>query len=1162
MSLKLLNLGCGERYHGDWTNVDIVASGPDVLVHDLDTGVPFDDNSFDAVYHSHVLEHFSKERASVFLEECFRVLKPGGIIRVVVPDLETIARLYLKSLEEALQNDNEGRNRYEWMTLELLDQMARHASGGAMQEYWRRNPMPAEDFVIERLGPGVLNVLKKIRSTSPQDQIISPNRRELALDPSQIGQFRISGEVHQWMYDRYSLAQMLEKAGFSNVRKYQANESEIEDFNRYLLDIEEDGSVRKPDSLFMEAVKPHVSVSRTHEKRRRRKIAIVNTYDIQGRAAKAAYRLHRALRIIGAECSMVTRFKLSSDESVHSVKPSDQNDYGSNNFFHAVIQNEYINTHRTDMTDTLFSLPFDGCDIAGLSPVVQADVINYHNIVHLQSLEHMKRMFGGNKPVVWTLHDQWAFTGGCHYSAGCKKYVDSCSECPQIEDIFGLPAAVLQAKKRIIEKSDITVVTPSKWLGDCARKSMMFHDKRIEVIPYSLETEVFSPVGKAVSRARLNLPADDILLLCGVDEMAENRAGVRKLIAALNKCLMSDKFRSLVQDGKVKIVCIGTTGTGLESLQIPLLTLDPLSCDEDIRDAYNAVDIFILPSMEENLPNTLLESLSCGTPVIAFNIGGIPDVLEHNVHGKLVPAFDSGKMAAEILSLVFDSESRAKMGRASRIKMEVEFNIRAQANKYLALFEDILARKRSKIAQEAVNISLDRDERTVSPAEKNEDAEKKEDLNLEGIYDRALLYTLKEVLPSTLLQLRQKQQEALGLQQEQTRLQQEQTRLQQEQTRLQQEQTRLQQEYAHLHQDNVSLQRELVQTQQENNRLQPENDLLHAEIGILKTVTPLVSVVTPVFNGGRWIEQCIRSVKEQDYPFIEHIIVDGGSTDQTLDICRRYPHLIIHSGKDRGQSHAINKGFSMAQGDILAWLCADDVYEPGAVRAAMQGILSGHDVVMGNSCFIDEEDKYISDHPANVHPYYDYSMFLRFWKYNPISQPAVFWRRRIWEACGPLRENLYFAMDYDLWLRMSKQARFERVNAYIAKYRIHPDAKCFSDNYGSKIELIQVSKRYWPAQWRAEYWKLYFHYLLTRNGITQHYSDGEKLLQEAFSLLDSGNRWHAVSPFLKAHFKHFGTPFLPGYKRDAKRLLKELFGRTMLWRFGRKCYHFLRRKPQ
>ena len=111
MSLKLLNLGCGERYHGDWVNVDIVATGPGVMVHDLDRGLPFDDDSFDAVYHSHVLEHLAKERAPVFLDECFRVLKPGGIIRVAVPDLETIARLYLKNLEEAIQHNNEGINR-------------------------------------------------------------------------------------------------------------------------------------------------------------------------------------------------------------------------------------------------------------------------------------------------------------------------------------------------------------------------------------------------------------------------------------------------------------------------------------------------------------------------------------------------------------------------------------------------------------------------------------------------------------------------------------------------------------------------------------------------------------------------------------------------------------------------------------------------------------------------------------------------------------------------------------------------------------------------------------------------------------------------------------------------------------------------------------------
>jgi len=254
--MKLLNLGCGMRTHPSWTNVDFKARAEGVIEHDLLKGLPFADESFDAVYHSHLLEHFPKSYAPIFLKECFRVLRPGGVIRVVVPDLEQIARLYLSFLEKADKGDEEAQKKYEWILLEMFDQIVRSRSGGEMLEYWKQNPMPAEEFVIERVGSEVLNVLKQIRVPSPSGK--SEKKTEATgrdNDPVSIGTFRLSGEVHQWMYDRYSLKRLLEDTGFRDVRKCEAGNSSIPNFTGYLLDQEPDGSVRKPDSLFMEGSK-------------------------------------------------------------------------------------------------------------------------------------------------------------------------------------------------------------------------------------------------------------------------------------------------------------------------------------------------------------------------------------------------------------------------------------------------------------------------------------------------------------------------------------------------------------------------------------------------------------------------------------------------------------------------------------------------------------------------------------------------------------------------------------------------------------------------------------------------------------------------------------------------------------------------------------------
>jgi predicted SAM-dependent methyltransferase len=259
--MKFLNLGCGNRFNREWVNVDTRASGEGVITCDLLSGLQFADESFDVIYHSHLLEHLPKSYAPIFIRECFRILKPYGIIRVVVPDLERLARTYLDLLDGALKEDEKARSRYDWIIVEMLDQMVRHRSGGEMLDYWRQDPMPAEDFVIERVGPEVINARKALRKTPGQ----SSSSHEQAAEKTdadgdeaalKVGRFRLSGEVHQWMYDRYSLSELLKKAGFHDVRQCRADESLIPDFNRYGLDLEPDGSVRKPDSLFMEAVKP------------------------------------------------------------------------------------------------------------------------------------------------------------------------------------------------------------------------------------------------------------------------------------------------------------------------------------------------------------------------------------------------------------------------------------------------------------------------------------------------------------------------------------------------------------------------------------------------------------------------------------------------------------------------------------------------------------------------------------------------------------------------------------------------------------------------------------------------------------------------------------------------------------------------------------------
>jgi len=248
-----LNLGCGSTYHPDWTNVDL-NGGEGIVQHDLYNGIPFEDQSFDAVYTSDLIEHLHKRYVPTFLAECYRVLRPEGLIRVAAPDLEAVTRVYLNNLYEAAKGSAEAQARYEWTTIELLDQLCRHRSGGEMADYWKRNPMPCETFVFDRVGKEGESAVKSYRKGNHQP---TADATAIALDtdPVAVGQFRTSGQAHLWMYDRYSLERLLKEAGFTGIRQCVAEWSRIDNFGQYRLDIAPDGSVRKPDSFYMEGEK-------------------------------------------------------------------------------------------------------------------------------------------------------------------------------------------------------------------------------------------------------------------------------------------------------------------------------------------------------------------------------------------------------------------------------------------------------------------------------------------------------------------------------------------------------------------------------------------------------------------------------------------------------------------------------------------------------------------------------------------------------------------------------------------------------------------------------------------------------------------------------------------------------------------------------------------
>lgn len=231
---------------------------------------------------------------------------------------------------------------------------------------------------------------------------------------------------------------------------------------------------------------------------------------------------------------------------------------------------------------------------------------------------------------------------------------------------------------------------------------------------------------------------------------------------------------------------------------------------------------------------------------------------------------------------------------------------------------------------------------------------------------------------------------------------------------------------------------------------------------------PKLSIVTPSFNQASYIEETLRSVSNQQYPFLEHLVIDGVSTDGTVEILKPYSalpewkHLRWISEPDRGQSDAINKGFRMATGDIIGWLNSDDLYEPNCLSRVSDFFAQNHDVdfVYGDYLIVDKTGA-----PLILKKEIDFDWDIMLCGLNYIAQPNVFFRRRVFDTLGYLDDSLHYVMDYEFWLRAaSKGFRFQHIPAALAACRWHLDAKTVSGNPRIEQELRSVRDRYWDKR--------------------------------------------------------------------------------------------------
>jgi glycosyltransferase involved in cell wall biosynthesis len=419
------------------------------------------------------------------------------------------------------------------------------------------------------------------------------------------------------------------------------------------------------------------------------KVIHLSTYDNDGGAARAAFRLHESLLGAGQDSSMLVQTRRSKLESVHQVSRAANGAL----MFGELIQNCYIDRNRTPVSTTWFSLGWPAEDLSCHPLVQQADIIHLHWVSGLVTPHCVQALERLGKPIVWSLHDQRAFTGGCHYTAGCDRFETDCTACPQLNpDSWGVPAINLAEQVRSFATPGITVVAPSRWMAQCARRSAVFAKTRIEVIPYGIDLRRFKDLPQPEARAQLGLPEDEFLLLFGVDNAREKRKGLNELFAALTACA---RDKSFVRHSKARLLCFGEVQVPPE-LPIPIRSFGRIRSDGDLSRLYAAADLFLLPSLEDNLPNTVLESMACGTPVGAFRVGGVPDLVRAGKTGFLAEPADVNGLTQIILRCARDVSNLRNMRPACRKHVETNFSYGHHARAFLSLYEDVLSTRQNR----------------------------------------------------------------------------------------------------------------------------------------------------------------------------------------------------------------------------------------------------------------------------------------------------------------------------------------------------------------------------------------------------------------------------------------------------------------------------------